>query len=59
MGRQQGHSAAEGLCQFENRTRDLPVCSTMPQPTAPPRAPEEMGDRGFRLIYVVHIGPIL
>ena len=22
-----------------NRTRDLPVCSTVPQPTAPPRAP--------------------
>ena len=23
----------------------------MPEPTAPPRAPEETGDRGFRLIY--------
>jgi hypothetical protein len=22
-----------------NRIRDLPVCSTVPQPTAPPRAP--------------------
>jgi hypothetical protein len=22
-----------------NRTRDLPACSTVPQPTAPPRAP--------------------
>jgi len=22
-----------------NRTRDLPVCSAVPQPTAPPRAP--------------------
>ena len=22
-----------------NQTRDLPVCSTVPQPTAPPRAP--------------------
>jgi len=22
-----------------NRTRDLPTCSTVPQPTAPPRAP--------------------
>jgi hypothetical protein len=22
-----------------NRTRDLPACSAMPQPTAPPRAP--------------------
>jgi len=25
----------------ENRTRDLPVCSAVPQPTAPPRAPQE------------------
>jgi hypothetical protein len=24
---------------IENRTRNLPVCSAMPQPTAPPRAP--------------------
>ena len=23
-----------------NRTRDLPVCSAIPQPTAPPRAPQ-------------------
>jgi hypothetical protein len=23
---------------IENRTRDLPVCSAVPQPTAPPRA---------------------
>ena len=36
----------EGLCQMKNsndtirnRTRDLPVCSAMPQPTAPPRVP--------------------
>jgi hypothetical protein len=25
-----------------NRTRDLPACSTVPQPTAPPRAPKEI-----------------
>jgi len=24
---------------IENRTRDLPACSAVPQPTAPPRAP--------------------
>jgi hypothetical protein len=24
-----------------NRTRDLPVCIAVPQPTAPPRAPTE------------------
>jgi len=52
LGRQLGHSAAEGLYQFGNRTRDLPVFRTMPQLTAPPRAPEETGDRGFRLIYI-------
>jgi hypothetical protein len=25
---------------IENRTRDLPACSAVPQPTAPPRAPQ-------------------
>ena len=25
-----------------NRTRDLPACSAVPQPTAPPRAPFEV-----------------
>jgi hypothetical protein len=36
----------KGLCQWKisndtigNRTRDLPACSAVPQPTAPPRAP--------------------
>ena len=36
----------EGLCQWKkssdtigNRTRDLPACSAVPQPTTPPRAP--------------------
>ena len=36
----------EGLCQMKNfsdtignRTRDLPTCIAVPQPTAPPRAP--------------------
>jgi hypothetical protein len=24
---------------IENRTRDLPACSAVPEPTAPPRAP--------------------
>jgi hypothetical protein len=42
----QGHSAVGSIMSIknfsdniENRTRDLPVCSAMPQPTAPPRAP--------------------
>jgi hypothetical protein len=36
----------EGLCHWKNsndiignRTRDLPACSAVPQPTAPPRVP--------------------
>ena len=38
----------EGLCQMKNcndtignRTRDLPACSTVPQPAAPPIAPTD------------------
>jgi hypothetical protein len=27
---------------IENRTRDLPACSTVPQPTAPPLSPHLM-----------------
>jgi hypothetical protein len=40
----------EGLCQLKksndtigNRTRDLPACSAVPQPTAPLRAPMYIG----------------
>ena len=29
-----------------NRTHDLPACSALPQPTAPPRAPEVDGWSG-------------
>ena len=43
----QGHSATERIMSMKNsndtigkRTRDLPACSAVPQPTAPPRAPE-------------------
>ena len=42
----QGHTAAGRFMSmkilnnnFGNRTRDLPTCSAVPQPTAPPRAP--------------------
>jgi hypothetical protein len=42
----QGHSAAGRIMSMKdsnetigNRSRDLPVCSVMPQPPAPPRAP--------------------
>ena len=40
----------EGLCQWKIpmtfdgiRTRDLPACSAVPQPTAPPRTPKWLG----------------
>jgi hypothetical protein len=42
----QGHSAAGRIMYIKNfndtirnRNRDLPACSAVPQPTAPPRAP--------------------
>ena len=42
----QGHSAAGRFMSMKNsndnivnRTRDLPTCSAVPQPNAPPRAP--------------------
>jgi hypothetical protein len=45
LSRPQGHSGAERIMSIKNsnvtirdRTRDLPTCSTVPQPTAPPRA---------------------
>jgi hypothetical protein len=45
LSRPQGHSAAGRIMSMEkssdtigNRTRDLPVCSAVPQPTAPPAA---------------------
>jgi hypothetical protein len=46
LSRPQGHSATGRIMSMKNsndnignRTRDLPVCSAVPQPTAPPRAP--------------------
>jgi hypothetical protein len=46
LSRPQGHSAAGRIMSIENsnhlignRTRDLPACSTVPQPTTIPRAP--------------------
>ena len=43
LSRPQGHSAARRIMSMKNsigdRTRDLPTCSAVPQPTAPPRAP--------------------
>jgi hypothetical protein len=46
LSRTQGHNATGRIKSLKNssdsirnRTRDLPVCSTVPQPTAPPRTP--------------------
>ena len=45
LSQSQGHSAAGRIMSMKsssdtigNRTRDLPACSEVPQPTAPPRA---------------------
>jgi hypothetical protein len=46
-------SAPESQCgrkdydTLENRTRDLPTCSALPQPIAPPRSPEQNGVDDF------------
>jgi hypothetical protein len=48
LSRPQGHSAAgrvrsiEKSNDIENRTRDVPACSIVPQPTTLPRAPEDL-----------------
>jgi len=34
-----------------NRTRDLPACSTVPQPTAPPRTPRYVGTELYYYIF--------
>ena len=49
MSKPQGHCAAGRIMSMKksndtigNRTRDLPACSAVPQPTAPPRAPIQL-----------------
>jgi len=46
LSQPQGHSAAGKITSMKNsndtianRTRNLPACSTVPQPTVPPHAP--------------------
>jgi len=48
----QGHSAAGRIMSMKNsndtignRTRNLPACSAVPQPTAPPHLPNPVSDR--------------
>ena len=49
LSQPQGHSAAGRIMSMknsndtnENRTRDLPACSALPQPIAPRRTPQQM-----------------
>ena len=35
-----------------NRTRDLPACSAVPQPTAPPRGPQNKSIVSYILIFI-------
>ena len=60
LSRSQGHSAAGRIISMKtfkdiigNRTRDLPACSAVSQPTAPPRAPF------LSWIYLFDVGIIL
>ena len=48
LSQPQSHSAAGRIMSMKNsndtigyRTRGLPACSTVPEPTAPPRAPQK------------------
>jgi hypothetical protein len=57
LSRPQGHSATGTIMSMKNsnntignRTRDLPACSAVPQPTAPLRAPK-FGMYGQKLVY--------
>jgi hypothetical protein len=63
LSQPQGHSAARRIMSMKNssntignRTRDLQACSTVPQPTAPPRAPVKVVHSTYiRNIYVVNL----
>jgi len=59
----QGHSAAGRIVPMKNsndtignRTRDLPACSSMPQPSAPSRAPTPIRTATKCLIHCVILG---
>jgi hypothetical protein len=52
LSRPQGHSATGRIMSMKNsndtignRTRDVPACSAVPQPTAPPRSPGNFLER--------------
>ena len=53
--RPQGHSEAGKIMSTQNssdtignRTRDIPACNTVPEPTAPPRAPDNNRKNVFK-----------
>ena len=58
LSRPQGHSAAGRIMLMKNcndnignRTRDLPACSAVHQPTAPPRAPVNKYILSYHIMY--------
>jgi len=58
LSRPQGHSAAGRIVSMKNsndtitnRTRDLPACSAVLQPTAPPRAPYVLVVSFYKLVH--------
>ena len=51
LSQPQGHSAA-GSDSIGNRTRDLPTCSAVPQPNAPPRAPKTTNVRSTISVFL-------
>jgi hypothetical protein len=59
LSQPQGHSAAGRIISMKhssdtigNRNRDLPACSTVPQPNAPPRTPNTV-----ITVYIFHVLP--
>jgi hypothetical protein len=61
MNQPQGHRAAGRIMSMknsndtiENRTRDLPACSAVPQPTAPPAAcPHIKNKKAHKYIFIL------
>ena len=60
LSRPQGHSAAGRIMSMKNssdtignRTRDLPICSAVSQPTAPPRGPGYRVDKWNLILHLL------
>jgi hypothetical protein len=46
-------------CPIGNRTHDLPACSAVPQPTAPPCAPNNISNVASQLVECTNTGVLL